>query len=235
MTGMIDVHCHLLPNVDDGCPSLDESLACARQLVQAGYEQCFCTPHIWPNLPDNDVVHIPRYVQRLQRVLDHAKIPLRLHCGGEMNLRADLSTSPKARLVTYALKKKYLLIDFWADRLPDFFWPQMRWLQSLKLTVILAHPERVRAFQLDDSLAELMTQNGILLQGNLQCFSADAAADVRRTARRLVAEDRYFMMGSDLHRLDSLPMRLEGLAWLRRHVEPRRLREWMIEHPAKML
>ena len=49
-TGRIDVHSHLLPNVDDGCSSLAESLECARRMVQAGYTHCFCTPHYWPSL-----------------------------------------------------------------------------------------------------------------------------------------------------------------------------------------
>ena len=51
ITGRIDVHSHLLPGLDDGCVSLDESLACARRLVAEGYTHSFCTPHIWPNLP----------------------------------------------------------------------------------------------------------------------------------------------------------------------------------------
>ena len=50
-TGRIDVHSHLLPNVDDGCGSQAETLECARRLVEAGYTHSFCTPHYWPNLP----------------------------------------------------------------------------------------------------------------------------------------------------------------------------------------
>jgi protein-tyrosine phosphatase len=60
MHGRIDVHAHLIPGVDDGCADVRESIECGRMLVGAGYTHAFCTPHIWPNLPGNNVEEIAR-------------------------------------------------------------------------------------------------------------------------------------------------------------------------------
>jgi tyrosine-protein phosphatase YwqE len=77
--------------------------------------------------------------------------------------------------------------------------------------VILAHPERMAAVQNQPELADRFAEMGLLLQGNLQCFSDPPAAPTRRTVERFLLEGRYFLLGSDLHNLASLPMRIEGL------------------------
>src|SRR5690349_17751445 len=99
--GRIDVHSHLLPGVDDGCATLDESLACARKLVEAGYTHAFCTPHIWPNLPQNTVAEISKRTARLQQAFDEAQVPLKLFPGGELNLRPEITDTPPEELPTY--------------------------------------------------------------------------------------------------------------------------------------
>lgn len=232
--GRIDVHSHLLPGVDDGCPTLDESLACARVLVGQGYTHSFCTPHIWPSLPENTPSNIRRRVAELQAALDAASIPLRLLAGGELNLREDtLSTLPES-LVSYDMAGRFVLMDLWAEKIPPFFAPNVRWLQSQGATVVLAHPERMRAVQIDPGLADYFAELGLLLQGNLQCFADPPHMDTRRVAERFLEEERYFMLGSDLHNMKSLPIRMAGLrratelageevVWKLTSIDPKRL------------
>jgi protein-tyrosine phosphatase len=210
-TGRIDVHSHLLPGVDDGCKTLDESLACARVLVAEGYTHSFCTPHIWPNLPDNTIPNIAAHVERLQRSLDEADIPLRLIPGGEMNLRPDTMNSGPDGLVTYGSRRKFVLFDLWADALPDFFERGVRWFQSLGAEVVLAHPERMRAVQLNPELANYFDALGLMLQGNLQCLADPPHTATYRVGRKFLTEGRYFLLGSDLHNLETLGHRMRGL------------------------
>src|SRR5438552_109342 len=100
MTGRIDVHSHLLPNVDDGCSSLAESLECARQMVAAGYTLSFCTPHYWPNLKTRATT-VRRWVTELQQALDSWHIPLELLPGGEISLRPETSGDDADEIVSY--------------------------------------------------------------------------------------------------------------------------------------
>jgi protein-tyrosine phosphatase len=209
--GRVDVHSHLLPGIDDGCQTVEDSLACARVLVEQGYTHGFCTPHIWPNLPQNTPANIRRRVADLQAALDAASVPLRLFPGGELNLREETLRTLPAELVSYGMAGRFVLMDLWADRIPPFFAPNVRWLQSQGATVILAHPERMRAVQTDPGLADYFAELGLLLQGNLQCFGDPPHMDTRRVAERYLAEDRYFMLGTDLHNLKSLPVRMAGL------------------------
>ena len=215
MTGRIDIHSHLLPGVDDGCESLDESIRCARELVAAGYTHCFCTPHIWPSFPKNNRAAIVSAVKELQVAFDAAEVPLTLMPGGEMNMRPDTDRTSIDELVSYGMVGRYVLIDLWAERLPVFFDPVIKALQALGAAVILAHPERMRAVQEKHDLADHFAEMGVLLQGNLQCFGDPHGTATRETAERYLAEDRYFAVGSDLHNSRTMPVRLAGLRRVR--------------------
>lgn len=212
--GRFEVHAHILPGVDDGCPSIDESLTCARHLVDCGYRMLFCTPHIWPGYPENTWKNIVRWTKDLQAKFTAGGLPLQLFPGGEINLPGmwpTLSHWDRADVPTYGVDGRYVLIDFWADALPPEFEPGVRHLQSLGLTVILAHPERIEAFHNDPVLIGRVAEMGVLFQGNLQCFRDPPDSPTRMAVERFSKEGRYFLLATDLHRLDTLHPRLEGL------------------------
>ena len=201
-----------------------------------GYTHSFCTPHIWPSLPGNSIELITQWTEQLQKELDRAGIPLKLLPGGEVGLRMDLdSTLPATHLATYGMRNKHVLIDLWADRLPEFFEPQVRKLQAKGLTVILAHPERMRAIQDEPEVIEEIQRMGVLLQGNLQCLSDPPGTATNETVERFLAENRYFMLGSDLHNLKSLPQRMNGLTRAIELVGEAKVNELTIDHPRQLL
>lgn len=210
LIGRIDIHSHLLPGVDDGCEDVAESLACARRLVEAGYTHSFVTPHVWTSLPDNNVEQIPMRMRKLQSALDAAAIPLTLMPGGENNF-TELQNLWQADLVTYGMAGKYVLADIWVERMPNYFSEQVKRLQDRGLTVVLAHPERMRAVQEDPSLADEFAEMGLLLQGNLQCLGDPPGTRTRVVAEQYLKEGRYTFLGSDLHNARSLGVRLQGL------------------------
>ncbi len=211
MHGRIDVHAHLIPGVDDGCVDVAESIECGRMLVGAGYTHAFCTPHIWPNLPGNNVQVIAEKTRELQGAFDEMGVKLELIAGGELNLRAEMLNTPITKVPTYGMRGKYCLFDLWVDKLPEFFWPVVEHLRSGGMKVIVAHPERMRAVQEDPTVADLFLERGLLLQGNLQCFSDPPESQTRRMVERLLVEGKYFLLGTDTHRVETLGMRLRGL------------------------
>jgi protein-tyrosine phosphatase len=209
--GRIDVHSHLLPDVDDGCPTVEESLRCVQRLISAGYTHGFCTPHIWPNLPHNSVEKIVEKTKQLQADIDAAGLQYRVMPGGELNVRPDLPDTAPEEVPTFCMGRKYCLFDIWVDVIPKYFWTATEWLQSLGLQVILAHPERMRAVQDKPELAERFQEAGLLLQGNLQCLGDPPNSYTRRVAERYLKEGRYFLLGSDTHNAAGLDIRLAGL------------------------
>jgi len=237
LSGRIDVHCHLLPGVDDGCATVEESLACARQFVEAGYSHVICTPHIWPNLTRNSTANIASWVRDLQDELVRREIPLTLSHGGEINLLPKFMETATAGVVSYGGLGKYCLFDMWADRIPRHFEPTVKWLQSLGFSVIMAHPERMKAVQDQPELVEYFQELGLLLQGNLYCLvESDFAPRIAtRTAERFIRDGRYFMLGSDCHKPETLPVRFAGLQRAFELVGKARVDELTKSNPAKLL
>jgi protein-tyrosine phosphatase len=236
ITRRIDTHSHLLPGVDDGCSSVQESIQCAQKLVQAGYSDAFCTPHIWPNLPDNNALVIPQRVKELQNHLDAAGVNLRLHVGGELNLRPDYASARPEFILTYGLRNKFCIFDIWADQLPPFFPQAVRSLQSRGLTVIMAHPERLQAVQDNPSLFDYFSNDlNLLLQANLQCLSDPADAATRQLVERFLLERRYFCLGSDTHNVKSLQCRLDGLSRAIDLLGEEEINRLTIDNPSRLL
>ncbi len=83
---MIDLHCHLLPQIDDGPKSLGESLEMARIAVADGVRILACTPHITPGVYANSGPQIRSAVSALQREIDNAEIPLVLVSGADIHV-----------------------------------------------------------------------------------------------------------------------------------------------------
>jgi protein-tyrosine phosphatase len=234
-TGRIDVHSHLIPGVDDGCKTFGDSVACARELVAAGYTHAFCTPHVWPSYDNIDKHNVPIWTRGLQQRLDEESVPLRVFPGGEMNLHEGTRDLSDDYLITYAMRGRYMLADIWASELPAFFEPTIRHLQSRGFTVILAHPERMRAVQDNPKLADYFTDLGLLLQGNLQCLGDPPDAHTRRVAEQYLSEGRYFMLGSDTHNPQSMRVRMDGLRNAMELVGEDAINRLTMENPRKLL
>jgi protein-tyrosine phosphatase len=233
--GRIDVHAHLLPAVDDGCPTVGDSVACARRLVEAGYTHAFCTPHVWPDLPHNNRKSIPQRVAELQSAYNQQQVPLHLIPGGEIGLRTQTLALELEEVVSYAMRRKCCLVDFWGNVLPSFFGDAVKHLQSMGLQVILAHPERMRAVQDHPEVVEKFTKMGLLLQGNLQCFDDPTDSPTRLLAEKYLLEDRYFMLGSDTHNFASLECRMRGLTRASDLVGEEKVWTLTRDHPKQLL
>jgi protein-tyrosine phosphatase len=209
-TGRIDVHSHLLPGVDDGCKSVAESIACARILVANGYTHAFCTPHIWPTYKGISRLSVPRMCKSLQEEFARAEVGLTLLPGGEMNIYLGVEKTPADEVIPLGLGK-YMLVDMWATEIPAHFEPAVRWLQGMGLTVILAHPERMRAVQDRPELIDYFIELGLLIQGNLQPLGDPPHSVARQCAEHFLKEGRYFLLGSDSHNPEGMPIRIAGL------------------------
>ena len=233
MAGRIDVHSHLLPGVDDGCKTVEESIACARVLVENGYSHAFCTPHIWANNRGISRTSVPRLVKMLQAELNTAQVPLTVLPGGEMNLYLGVDKTPEDEVVPLGLGK-YILVDMWFPELPAFFEGVVDWLQGLGLTMVLAHPERMRAIQDDPDLVDYIQSLGVFLQGNLQCFSDKPEALTRKRAERFLEDGKYFMLGSDTHNPQTIDVRMAGLSRVREIVGDAVLDELTMANPMKL-
>jgi protein-tyrosine phosphatase len=240
-TGRVDVHTHLLPGVDDGCETLEESIACAQALVGAGYTHAYCTPHVWANLPHNNAREIGARVNKLQGALERAGVALTLLPGGEHTLLSawpGIRETARADVVTYGLLGRNVLFDFWTDEteaVRERIEPAARHLRDQGFELILAHPERIEALQRDARSLDRLTELGVRLQLNSWCLAEPRGDRRRDMAERLLKEGRYFLIGTDLHRPAGMKARLEGLAMAEELVGAREVERLTVENPRGLM
>lgn len=215
---LIDIHAHLLPELDDGAKSWDEFLQMSRVAVDDGVTHVAVTPHM---LPDGKYANrssdvLPR-VEEARAHLADANIPLQLIAGAEVYLSPTTAEDVKAgRVLTYGDMRKYVLVEFPVREVPLFAERVMFEIQLLGTTPILAHVERY--FPLMDELERLedWVERGILLQVNARSLLGDSGDRVKRSAEELLDRRMVHIVASDAHDLGRRP---PGLSKAKARVE----------------
>jgi len=234
--GRIDLHSHLIPGIDDGCQSFEESFACVRMLRDAGFVATVCTPHIWRDMfPANVPANIEPWTAQVQRRLDDASLDYAVWPGGEVRLYDGIVDWFEAAGVPTLGATRYVLMDFWSPAWPAWLEPTMAWLLDRGYQPILAHPERTPDQpRLLENLRAL-NDRGVMFQGNCLPYTGAEGREPRRLMKTLLKENRYDLLALDMHGADTLGDRLEGLAQLRKALGDDRLDELTCAAPRAIL
>jgi protein-tyrosine phosphatase len=234
--GRIDVHCHFIPNLDDGCQTVAESLACLRVMAAAGYTRIFCTPHCGDvDFPELTPAEIAERVRTLQGFADATGIAVQLKPGGEVRLGPNLAASlPDGMVPTFGNAGKYVLVDTWDPGWPAWATQGVEWLQREGYTVIIAHPERMQYLRDKPERINELAALGVLFQGNLGPLGGGDSEDIVALGRQYLLEGRYFMVGTDGHRPSHMGVRMAGLRVIEELVGTAKLEELTVTNPERL-
>ena len=197
---LVDLHSHVLPGLDDGAATLDDSLQIARAAVADGVTILAATPHVREDHPTAPGEMRSR-VEALRARLGVEGIALELVPGGEIAVPM-LETHAIETLVQFALggNPAYLLVET-----PYYSWPlsMPQLLFDLRLagiTPVLAHPERNPDIQRNPELLRPLVDSGVLVQLTAASLDDRGRGDVKATGRRLLQSGLAHLLASDAHR-----------------------------------
>ncbi len=231
MSGLIDIHAHLLPGIDDGPRDLDSALKMARAAVGAGIELIAATPHLRSDFPDVHIEELADQSDSLRVALKRHEIPLQVIGGTEASLSWALEAGDdQLALASYGQRGTDLLIETPTGSVIGFD-RLVYQLLARPYRVTLAHPERSPEFQRDHGpLGELVSQ-GVLLQVNADSLLvANRKSPLRRLAERLCRDGIVHALASDGHRGESwrpVGRLAEGMAAASALVGPERA-SWLV-------
>jgi protein-tyrosine phosphatase len=198
--GMIDIHCHVLPGLDDGAGTLEEAVEMARHAAGAGASVVFATPHV--SCPsDLDMAgEIPGNVASLQSALDDLGIDLRLVPGAEV-FPSDGLLEPLGNGLPITLGRdgRFILLDTPLTVLPIGLENLLFDLQTRGVTPILAHPERSLPIQREPELLERYVQQGALVQVNASCVFGKHGHAAEFAAFEFLRHRWVHFIASDAH------------------------------------
>ena len=195
---MIDLHCHLLPGLDDGPADMPETLEMARVAVMEGIDTIVATPHIRDDHPF-DPAAIRPLVDQVNAALAAEGIGLKVLAGAEVALTkvSELSDEELGRLCLGA--GRHLLIESPYTHATDLLENDLWTAQLRGFQVVLAHPERSPSFQADLRRLAALVERGVLCSITAASMSGRFGKTVRRFTVRMLGEGLVHDVASDAH------------------------------------
>jgi protein-tyrosine phosphatase len=212
---MIDIHSHILPGIDDGAQSLDDSLAMARIAVESGTRLLVATPHIHPGRYANQRENIARAVADLRQALAGHGIPLQLAMGAEVRLCPEVIPLIGAGQVPFLGEQdgfRWILLELPHSHVPTGSEKMIDWLYGQKIRVLLAHPERNKGFLADPERVRPFLDRRCKFQVTAGSVAGKFGERVRLFAEELLRRSAVSVLASDAHNTDHrTPDLLPGL------------------------
>lgn len=229
---MIDIHSHILPELDDGSPSLRESLAMARMAVDGGITAMVATPHC----TGGRKAEVLESWRLLRQALEEAGIPLKLYPGMEIFGTADTVRLLKENKLLTLNGSRYPLVEF------DFrAWGETETLLLYSLCKagyrpIVAHPERYAFIQRDPRLINRWVRMGCLLQVNRGSLLGRFGRQAQAMAVEMVERGFAAVVATDAHSCRSrTPWMRDVREMLTREVSPLCARMLLRENPGRIV
>jgi protein-tyrosine phosphatase len=225
---MLDLHCHILPGVDDGPATLDEALAMARLFVRDGVTHITATPHCHRHIRLLRADILP-HVAHFNDDLAKADIPLKILPGSEIQVTdsADYRRDCEAGLYCHLGDgRDFTLLEFsWKEEFyPTDALELIEWLRERGMTPILAHPERYGFFRDDPERLAALTEAGAWLQITVDSLLGNHGPAPQVAGEALLRAYPDCVLATDAHNTRRCSGMSPGYAWAGQHLGPERAR-----------
>lgn len=202
---MIDLHCHMLPGIDDGAVDLEMALKMARMAVADGVHTLACTPHIYPGLYENTASGIRKAVDSLQARLDVRGIKLRLLVGADVHLEPGLSESIRGGRIPTLAGSRYLLLEPPHHVAPPRFEESVFELMASGFVPVVTHPERLTWIEDHYRTFKRLVERGVWMQLTAASVAGKFGRRPRYWSERMLDEGCVHILASDAHHPERRP------------------------------
>lgn len=199
---MIDIHCHLLPQVDDGAADLETALLMARMAVNSGVDTIIATPHC--NLPGTEqknyrTLELANRVIELQKAITAEKLPLVVLPGAEVLCTPEVPELLRQRKLPTLAESRYLLVEFYFDEDLGYMDDMLRAIAAEGIVPVIAHPERYGAVQQIPPVIDRWFHEGRVIQLNKGSILGRLGHRAAQTAQWILTHGLAHAVASDAH------------------------------------
>lgn len=213
---MIDFHTHILPNIDDGSRSIDETFNLIKEAKEVGFDGIILTSHYIENHYETNVPERDVWVKAISENLQAKGIDTNLFLGNEIYISDNMMSLLEERKASTINNSCYVLFELPLTVEPMNLYDAIYSLQENKLIPILAHPERYTFVQKEPELVYDLIQKGCLMQANYGSIIGQYGEKAEMIVRKFYENNMIHFLGSDVHRQRSIypkiPFALEKLS-----------------------
>ena len=198
---MVDLHCHILPNVDDGSFSMDETVEILKQAANAGFDTICFTPHYAEPQYVKDKKQNQETLAKVKEKLEHKTIAIKLFLGNEVFLQDKMPELLECGKISSLADTQYILIELpMYQELPEEVVQKMIGsLQEKELKVVVAHPERYVYIQKSpDKLPQYFGEN-VIFQSNYASILGGYGREAQKTIKKLIKDRKIHYFATDTH------------------------------------
>lgn len=234
---MIDIHCHILPDFDDGAADMTEALAMAQAAAASGVTGIVATPH-FPGRPESmeGIALLLERHKSLRTELRKAGIRVNLYLGAEILCLPQTAKMARAQQLPTLGQTNYVLCEFSFRESRIYINKMLQTLTDSGYRVVIAHPERYEAVHRDPRVAETWFTKGYVLQVNKDSLLGTFGPRVQQTARTLLEQGLAHILASDAH---STLYRTTDMGeirqWLEANCPEEYARVLLEENPARLI
>ena len=196
---MIDLHCHLLPGIDDGAPDRAVALAMARMAVADGIRTVACTPHIYPGLYENDRAGIRAAVEAFRGELASEGIVLQLTTGADTHLAPDLVEGLRSGRIATLADSRYFLFEPPHHVAPPRLADSVFQVLASGYVPVVTHPERLTWIEEHYPLFAQLVRGGAWMQVTAGSLTGRYGRRPRYWAERMLDEGLVHILATDAH------------------------------------
>ncbi|MGE8078378.1 tyrosine-protein phosphatase [Peribacillus loiseleuriae] len=201
---LIDLHCHILPGVDDGALDLLECLNMANTAVGAGINHLFATPHHMNGQYLNKKNEILARISEVNKHLQQETIPLTIHSGQEVRIHQHLIISLEMdEVLTLDNRGKYLLLELPSGYVPIYTQEVIYQILMKGITPIIVHPERNRELIEDPHLLFQLVQQGALTQLTSGSVIGLFGKKIKSFSEKVIEHHQAHFIATDAHNVGS--------------------------------
>lgn len=195
---MIDMHCHIIPGIDDGADVMDTSIDMLKIAARDGIKKMIITPH-YNNYFENDATSISSRLDDLRSEILKHKIDIEVFPGQEVMLSRNMVEQYKDTTIRGLNYSRYILFELPNDKLPDYTFDIIYELKLLGVIPILAHPERYEFIINKISTINGFIEEGCLFQITSHSIKGLFGREIQRTAELLIKNEACHFIASDAH------------------------------------
>ena len=199
---MIDIHCHLLPGIDDGSPSFEESIEIIKNAYNEGVTDIIVTPHfIYQSKFDTSVSKTKNIFNKLQKQLKEEKIPVNIYLGNEAFVEENLPELLEKNRFSSLNNSCYILFEMSRNNYYHGIYDLLFKLKSKGIIPILAHPERYTYLQRNPNEAIKLIEHGALFQLNADSYYGAYGDDTKKLFIKFIKHHCGSFIATDTHSL----------------------------------
>jgi protein-tyrosine phosphatase len=202
---VIDLHCHILPGIDDGAPDLAVALAMARCAVDDGITVTACTPHIYPGLYENQAEGIRAGIAAFRAALAEDGIPLRLVEGADTHLAPDLLEGLRGDRIPTLNGSRYFLFEPPHHVAPPRLEESVFALVAAGYVPVITHPERLTWIEEHYPVFKRLVASGAWMQLTSGSLTGRYGPRPKYWAERILDEGFCHILATDAHHIDRRP------------------------------